>query len=164
MTRVAVDGSVVVLELDEVERGILSSLGGELAGMLREPDVADPVLRRLLPDAYPDDPEASAEFRRYTADGLARGKSGNAEALAADAAEARIELDAAAGDRWLRTLTDLRLALAERLGIRTDDDPLPDDAQGAVYAWLGELQWQLIDALDELPRPGREVDDAAGAR
>src|SRR5439155_1762221 len=26
----------------------------------------DPVLARLFPDAYGDDPEASAEFRRYT--------------------------------------------------------------------------------------------------
>ena len=26
----------------------------------------DPVLRRLFPNAYPDDPEASADFRRFT--------------------------------------------------------------------------------------------------
>jgi len=34
----------------------------------------DPVLARLLPDAYGDDPEAAGEFRRYTEHGLRSGK------------------------------------------------------------------------------------------
>jgi hypothetical protein len=47
-------------------------------------------------------------------------------------------------------LTDLRLIVAERIGIRTDDDPVPDDALGEVYHWLGQLQAYLIDAIEEL--------------
>ncbi len=41
-----------------------------LEAMLYPPGAAqtpeDPVLARLLPDAYSDDPEAAGEFRRYT--------------------------------------------------------------------------------------------------
>src|ERR1700742_1398667 len=41
-----------------------------LEAMLREPGSAvapeDPVLARLLPDAYTDDPDAAGEFRLYT--------------------------------------------------------------------------------------------------
>jgi hypothetical protein len=39
-----------------------------LTASVTAPD--DPVLRRLLPDAYPDDAEASSDFRRFTQDGL----------------------------------------------------------------------------------------------
>src|ERR1035441_1464749 len=42
----------------------------ELEAMLHPPGAAqapdDPVLARLLPDAYSDDPEAAGEFRKYT--------------------------------------------------------------------------------------------------
>ncbi|MGH3274955.1 MAG: DUF2017 family protein, partial [Streptosporangiaceae bacterium] len=34
----------------------------------------DPILARLLPDAYADDPQAAGEFRRYTETGLRSGK------------------------------------------------------------------------------------------
>jgi hypothetical protein len=39
----------------------------------REPPT-DPALLRLLPDAYPHDPEVSAEFRRFTEQGLRKTK------------------------------------------------------------------------------------------
>ena len=43
----------------------------------------DPVLARLLPDAYRDDPEASGEFRRYTEQGLRSGKAAAARTVLA---------------------------------------------------------------------------------
>src|SRR5262249_11403403 len=47
---------------------------GQLEAMFALSDSAlppdDPVLARLLPDAYPDDPAAAGEFRRYTESGL----------------------------------------------------------------------------------------------
>src|ERR1700722_2902966 len=40
-----------------------------------QPDTPDdPVLARLLPDGYRDDPEASQEFRKYTEPGLRSAK------------------------------------------------------------------------------------------
>ena len=43
----------------------------------------DPVLARLLPDAYRDDPEAAGEFRRYTEQGLRSGKVAAAQTVLA---------------------------------------------------------------------------------
>ncbi len=121
----------------------------------------DPVLRRLFPDAYPGDPEASADFRRFTQRELSDKKV--AEALAVRAAlqrteggthEVRIVADDA--DAWLRTLTSLRLAVAIRLGISDSDDAdelsrLPEDDPRAfmasVYDWLGFAEETLVSAL-----------------
>lgn len=49
----------------------------------------DPVLRRLLPDAYPDDAEASREFRRFTQDGLVARKHSAAQTALSTLAELR---------------------------------------------------------------------------
>ena len=43
----------------------------------------DPVLARLLPDGYTDDPEASAEFRRYTEESLRTAKVAAAQTVLA---------------------------------------------------------------------------------
>lgn len=118
----------------------------------------DPALLRLLPDAYPEDRAASAEFRRFTAKGLAERKTLNARAMAeslagAAAGRAEIRLDPAQAAAWLRTLTDIRLVLAARLGIVLDGDPGEvhdaDTAfQHAVYGWLAAVQESLVLALD----------------
>jgi hypothetical protein len=83
----------------------------------------DPALARLLPDAHTDDPEASSEFRRYTEQGLRDRKRQCLETarltLGRDGA---LELDEAEGQAWLVALTDVRLVLAERMGLRTEDD------------------------------------------
>ena len=46
----------------------------------------DPVLRRLFPNAYPHDADASSDFRRFTERGLRDGKAG-AAALIIDTLE-----------------------------------------------------------------------------
>ena len=54
----------------------LAAMVGLSSGPLEQP--ADPALARLLPDAYGDDDEAAAEFRRYTeADLRAEGREPN---------------------------------------------------------------------------------------
>ncbi len=66
-----------------------------------------------------------------------------------------VELDQEAALVWLRTFTDLRLALATRLEVEQDDDEywerLPDDDPRAqahdIYQWIGALQETLVDAL-----------------
>ena len=150
----------------------------DFQGPVDPPD--DPVLARLLPDAYRDDDEAAADFRRYTEQGLREGKVRNARALidtlhdgglpeADEGAEhladddrddvVEVVLDAETSQAWLRCLTDLRLALATRLGIEDEDDRrwerLADDDPRAqmydIYGWLGYLQETLVLAL---PRPG----------
>ena len=117
----------------------------------------DPVLARLLPDAYSDDPEASGEFRRYTEQGLRSGKTAAARTVLATLPPGggRIRLSEPEAQAWLRALNDIRLALGTRLGVTDDFDEQvaemgPEDPRSAyvgVYQWLAFLQETLVQAL-----------------
>lgn len=129
----------------------------------------DPVLRRLLPDGYTDDEEGSADFRRFTERSLSSGKVANAETVIGSLTDAglnvdepeqtpeavEVELDDTQAQAWLRSLTDVRLSLAVRLGIETEEDletasHSDDEAtrvMSDIYDWLGYVQEALVLAL-----------------
>jgi len=92
------------------------------AGLAVEPP-ADPAVARLLPDASHDDPELAQSFRRLTEQDLRERKRGSL-GLAAAAMRRRgpVVLDDSEAQALLKGLTDVRLVLAERLGIATDED------------------------------------------
>jgi uncharacterized protein DUF2017 len=150
---------LVEVELSVEERMLLADLTEQLVDVLG--DGSDPVMGRLLPTAYPDDAEAAAEFRRFTAEGLAERKAENARtmhALVGDNPEGgqepedrRILLSAPGAEQWLRTLTDLRLTIANRLGIEHDDEEGRTDEAALplqyAYYWLGQLQESLVQVL-----------------
>ena len=138
----------------------------DFSGPTQEPD--DPVLARLFPTAYRDDEEAAAEFRRFTEGALRDSKAAGAVAIIDGLEEAGlpteldrdglmidVELEPAQAEVWLRSFTDLRLALATRLGVEEDDDErwaaLPDDDPRGqahdIYQWVGYLQETLVEAL-----------------
>jgi hypothetical protein len=111
-------------------------------GPTTEPE--DPVLMRLFPTAYPGNEEAASEFRRFTEGSLRDGKAAGAATiidaledaglpaeLGEDKVVIDVELEPDAARVWLKTFTDLRLALATRLGVEQDDEmfwaALPDD-------------------------------------
>ena len=126
--------------LQDLCRGLLAILGAD----------EDPVLARLLPEAYPDDAEASAEWTGYTRSRLARAKAEPAEALLVDlgTSAGSVQLDPDRVALWLRGLTDLRLALAERItGAAREGraEPVLED----VADWLGWLLSDLLEALEE---------------
>jgi hypothetical protein len=117
----------------------------------------DPVLARLLPDGYSDDPQAAAEFRRYTEETLRSAKVASAHAVLSSLPPGGGEVRLSEPDcqQWLRALNDVRLALSVRLGITDENEELserllPDDPRSAyvwVYQWLAYLQDSLIEAL-----------------
>jgi hypothetical protein len=138
----------------------------DFSGPTSEPE--DPVLARLFPTAYPDDEEAAAEFRRFTEGTLRDGKARGAASIIDDLEEAGlpaeltedglmidVELDPPAAEVWLRSFTDLRLALATRLGVEEGDEAvwhaLPDEDPRAqahdIYEWVGYLQETLVEAI-----------------
>ncbi|HEU4812272.1 MAG TPA: DUF2017 domain-containing protein [Nocardioides sp.] len=140
----------------------------DFSGPTSEPE--DPVLARLFPTAYPDDEEASAEFRRFTEGALRDGKATSAIAiidvleeaglppeLTEDGLMIDVELDEPGAETWLRSFTDVRLALATRLGVEEGDEEvwqaLPDEDPRAqahdIYEWVGYLQETLVDALTD---------------
>ena len=117
----------------------------------------DPVLARLLPDAYADDAEAAGDFRRFTEQELRDGKAAAARTVLATLPEdgGRIRLSDEEGQVWLRALNDVRLALGVRLSITEDFDARaadldPADPRSAymwIYDWLTFLQETLVRAL-----------------
>jgi len=118
---------------------------------------ADPVLARLLPDAYQDDPEAAGEFRKYTEPALRSAKYQAAQEMLDTLPDegGRIQLTADQALSWLKALNDVRLALGVRLGVTEEFEEQwsrlkPDDPQWTayeVYAWLGAVQESLVQAL-----------------
>ncbi|MFZ7087488.1 DUF2017 domain-containing protein [Curtobacterium sp. RRHDQ10] len=147
------------LTLSPGERSVLASLTAQLLEILGGDVAADPVSVRLFPSAYPDDAEAAAEFRRFTMDDLLARKTENARVVHdwLTGAESGA-LDREAEQAWLRCLTDLRLTVAERLGIH-DVDPwdqgtdLAEDPAGTglrdVYDWLGSVQEHLVITMSD---------------
>jgi hypothetical protein len=134
----------------EIQSDPLESLL-DFSGPTTAPD--DPVLARLFPTAYPDDEEAAADFRRFTESTLRDGKAGAAAAIIDTLEEAGLTTEPADGT-WMRSFTDMRLAIATRLGIEEGDEEhwleLPDDDPRAqvhdIYDWLGYLQETLVHA------------------
>ncbi|HET7328505.1 MAG TPA: DUF2017 domain-containing protein [Nocardioidaceae bacterium] len=139
----------------------------QMDGPVDPPD--DPVLARLLPDAYRDDVESAGEFRRFTERGLRDQKADNGlvvleslrdaglpdEIAPEDDLTVEVELMPEEVQAWLRTLTDVRIALATRLGVEDDDEDywasLPEDEPRSylhdIYDWLGFVQEALVHTL-----------------
>ncbi len=184
-------GLTATFEIGEAH--LLASLAGQVVELLRDRNGAeesdadplaaqlgmggpslppeDPVLQRLLPDAYRDDPDDAGEFRRFTERSLTSAKVQNAETLIGslvdgglsfgevpdeDGDPVEVELDPDEVQAWLRSLTDVRLSLAVRLGIETDEDTMlvassQDEAISAmsdIFEWLGYVQETLVSAID----------------
>jgi hypothetical protein len=179
--------------LDEHERGLLAHLLVEVHELLDDAagpgeddplaqlvgigtavdPPSDPALARLLPDAHRDDPEASAEFRRYTESGLReRKRAGLERARRTLGRDGPLLLDDDDARAWVVALTDVRLVLASRMGLEVDEDherleALADaearaesaseaEAENrglgfllAVYDFLTWLQETLVEALME---------------
>jgi hypothetical protein len=117
----------------------------------------DPVLARLLPDAYRDDAQAAGDFRRYTEQDLRSGKVAAARTVLATLPEGggQVRLSTDDAQAWLRAINDVRLALGVRLSITEDFEQRlagldPEDPRSAyfwVYDWLTYLQETLVHAL-----------------
>jgi hypothetical protein len=136
----------------------------EFAGPTMAPE--DPVLARLFPTAYTDDDEAAGDFRRFTEAALRDGKAAAAATLIDTLEEAGlptepeegvfidVELDAPTAMTWMRCITDMRLAIATRLGVEEGDEDfwaaLPEDDPRTqvhdIYDWLAYLQETLVHA------------------
>ncbi|MBB5870159.1 hypothetical protein F4553_003538 [Allocatelliglobosispora scoriae] len=166
MTMFRREGAECVADLTADEVRVLRKVASEVVSLLTEGfDHEDPVVGRLFPDVYPDDPLEAAEYRRFTEGDLKTGKIDQAGAVLAtlptDGA-GEVRLDPESAEAWLRAINDARLALGVRLEITDDTDVEEevDDAvlrdpgssrvfQLSVYAYLGYLQEALLDAVME---------------
>jgi Domain of unknown function (DUF2017) len=157
------DGDVCVGHFDQSGAAVLQQVMIEVVALLSERlDRTDPIVARLFPDVYPDDPDTSAELHRYTEADLKSAKLDQAGAMLAGLPPegGEVRLDEEQAETWLRALTDARLALGMQLDIRDDTDLVEEMdeavlhdpvsvrvAQLSVYAYLSELQESLVEAL-----------------
>ncbi len=158
------NGEQLVARFAPDEVNVLRRVAAEVVSLLTDGfDHDDPVVSRLFPDAYPDAPEDSEEYRHFTEGDLKTAKIDQAGAiLAALPADGggEVALDAESAEAWLRALNDVRLALGIRLEIadetslesELDEAVLRDPTssrvfQLSVYAYLGYLQESLLEAM-----------------
>jgi uncharacterized protein DUF2017 len=164
----------IQVNLDTQEREILVQLLGQLDDLLddglgtsedplaamvgmsgADPDAPapttpdDPALARLLPDGNRDDPEASAEYRRLTEYGLrARKRSGARMAAGALGRPEPVVLATDEALALMKSFTDVRLVLGERLELRTDEDA--DELHERLWAGEGDPSWLATASMYEL--------------
>lgn len=155
----------VLMDLSRAEAAHLAMLVSDFLLVLEDSPESDTAVKRLLPSAYPDDDEADAEFSRLTRDDLLASRRADARAVldtigevdesVLDSESAHdvlpIAIAAAQLPAWMRTLTALRLVLADRMGIVDDEDQPVDDPRYGVYEWLAYRLDQLVSASG----PGR---------
>jgi hypothetical protein len=142
------------------------------------PEPQDPALRRLLPSASTDDAELAAEFRRLTEVSLRREKVAHLRLVWSHlrGPAGRLAVPREQAPAWAAALTDVRLVLAARLGIETDEDAdrMHEEVAGgadghdeedlesqvhaalaALYSALTWLQESLVQVmLDDATRAG----------
>lgn len=149
-------GGKLLVELDAPEAGALRHLADEMIGLLEEESRADPVVRRLFPDAY-EDPQDARDFASLVGDELRATKRQSLERLRSHlgrAGGARVSLAPDDVQAWLTTLTDLRLAIGARLEITQEgmdapvDSEHPDAMTMAILHWLGWLQESILETMD----------------
>lgn len=171
----------VTARLEPQERGLLRRLFEDVVSMVEPEQVAsddpleqlmgisedtgtppDPAVHRLFPDASPDSGRAE-EFRRFTERSLREEKVGSLRRAAMAVEHDPVRLDEAAAVDFSRALNDVRLVLATRLHIDTEEDAHRieqvaasvavddvDDAEtymSVVYGFVSWLQNSLVEAM-----------------
>ncbi len=162
-------GRVVVLELTRMEAAHLAGLVTQFAELMEDAasSSGDPAIARLVPDAYADDDAASEDFREMTErDLLERRRQDAGEVLGSLSEASALPDDAEPGDEvlmelvelrlepeilraWLRCLAAIRLVLATRLDIRSEEDHDVDDPRFGIYEWLGYRLDGLVQAASD---------------
>ena len=166
------DGEQIVIHIETIEVKVLGDLANQLLDITapnsevvenEDPLAAligidsqaakptDPISTRLFPDAYPDDPDASMEFRRFTERSLRDTNVTRAKRVLADLeGRTKLTLNSDQWQQWVGFLNSLRLALGTRLEIdqeswneeRSESDPLYQLHE--LYDWLTWMQETLI--------------------
>jgi hypothetical protein len=139
------------LRLEPTEVSLLESLFAELAAVVSQDEGSDdPVVSRLFPAAYAEDAGAEAEFRSLTQPSLRTERIERTAMCTGELSRGRdVDLgDPEAGERWIKALNDLRLALGTRLAVTEEDyEHAPTDEPWVIYHWLTAVQDSVVTAL-----------------
>ena len=153
-------GEIATVHVEPEEARILVSLADQLQALLAEAlesPTDDSAVHRVLPDAYRHEPELADEWRRLSRRSLVDRKIGFARtistalaAVAADGVARSVPLTMDAALDWVRGIGDLRLVIADRMGIIVDGDEGAFGEPGLhdVYDWLAWMQDGLVQVLE----------------
>ncbi|MCQ1952934.1 DUF2017 domain-containing protein [Arthrobacter jinronghuae] len=169
----------ITANLEPGERDLLRKLFSDVQSLL-EPDTAadadplaamvgidpsaavpdDSALLRLLPNGTTGNDDDALEFRRFTERTLRESKQAALRAAALQLETAPLRLDTEQAQLFARALNDVRLVLADRLGLENDEDAerlhditdpsKAEDLDGylaLVYNFVTWLQETLMQAL-----------------
>ena len=145
----------VHIGLEEHEAGLLRQLADEMSTLLEVDIGADPVNKRLFPDAYESESD-SAAFRELVGDELRSDKGKALEHLRStigEEGEVAADLSEDEASSWLRVINDIRLAIGTRNDVTEEtmgDEIDPEDPESAgllVLHWLGWIQESMLKAL-----------------
>jgi hypothetical protein len=150
--------SSMVVQLDADEADLVRGLLREVRDLMERDDHEDPVVGRLMPAAYEDAVE-QAKYRDVLGDSLRQAKL---EAI--DVVEQGVgttgKSEATVSDEqvpaWLGVITDIRLAIATRIGVTQEmmDEQLdptdPNAAALSIVHWLAWLQESMIEINDPI--------------
>lgn len=159
-----VRGGGVKVSLHEREIELLAGLAGDLRTVVSAPSGDDPVSSRLFPRAYLDPTEEQAEqdWESAVHDDLVAGRLAALDAVTETLQAARagsdgyvsIVLDEEGEARWLGVLNDARLTIGTIAEVSEDEEDFadldPTDPRAellAIYAWLTQLQGQLVEVM-----------------
>ena len=146
----------VELRLAPEEIEVLSLLSELLASVGSV--AGDPAAARLAITTYPDDEQAQAEYKRFMAPELERGRTTDRSSVVAslEAASGRpVELSMVEAEAWLLVLNESRLTLAARIGIEEEGWGEHDEEGGdldppmAFLHFLTYLHGELTAVLME---------------
>lgn len=145
----------VGIHLEEQEADLLRQLLGEMATLLEVDIRADPVNKRLFPDAF-ESPEDSESYRELVGDELRTAKADTVKKVLQIMGEmGPVDTTIPKEDigDWLTVLTDIRLAIGTRNEVTEEkmaEELDPDDPEAAAMLalhWLGWVQESLLETL-----------------
>lgn len=133
-------------EIDDDLKRFIADLASQLHGVLGDDA---PMLRRLFPTAYPDDPERDAGYQVLARGELIDQRHASINEVLATADQKSLSHDQLLA--WMRTVNDLRLVLGTQLDVSEDDDG-PDEGDPTfdshhVYRVLGMVLEEIVNAL-----------------
>jgi Domain of unknown function (DUF2017) len=147
------------VSLEEHEADLLRQLAQEMSTLLEVDISADPVNKRLFPDAYESESDSDsyrelvgAELHSEKLEALKQLRStiGESGDVSADLSEDEMGM-------WLRVVNDIRLAIGTRNDVTEEtmgkeiDPEDPESAGLLVLHWLGWMQEAMLRALSGRP-------------
>lgn len=144
------------INLDRDERDLVIRLMEELKALLTEADddhgEPNPLLLRLFPAAYPDDPEKEAEYQRLMREELVTSRVAAIDTVVAILGpDGPKHLDEGQTLAFMQSINAVRLVLGSMLDISDDDldddladEDQPDTPEHHLYAFLSWLlEWTV---------------------